>query len=114
MVLFLGCRTHKNAVKEVYIHDTIRKTEIRVDSVDRWRTHYEYLQGDTYYIRDTFWLTRYKVQHKTDTVVQKVMDTQFETVTEEKKVYVWWTGLVVFLALAGTVVGWKIWKRSKS
>ncbi len=114
MFCFSACSSTRE-IEKVYVHDTLRTTNVRVDSVDRWHTHYEYLLGDTCFIRDTFFVTRWRVETKTDTLIDHITDTKTDTRIEERKVYVWWPCLVCLgLLLIGLLlfVGWRLWEFS--
>lgn len=94
-----SCKSTQN-IDKVYVHDTITTTKIVHDSVDRWRTHYEYLKGDTMYYIDTIYYARWKT--KTDTLIDVVHDIEIKT--EEKIVervkYVWWPAIAIgFLSI---------------
>lgn len=96
-------------VQRVYHHDTVYRNSVVHDSVDRWHTHYEYVEGDTVRTVDTFWCDRWHV--RTDTAYKTVVDVQTKEVEKivEKKVWVWWplwaaAGLIIVAVLVIALV----------
>ena len=106
-----SCHQPKEVVRIDYQHDTITKIERLVDSVDRWHTHYEYLQGDTIRLVDTFYLAKWHTHtdtlHVTDTRYKEI-DKPVEVV--KYRVPLWcWLSLLAILA----VIFVKIYRKIK-
>ena len=99
VLVLAGCKGTTRIEKE-YIHDTTRVVDVRVDSVDRWHAHYEYLKGETVMVLDTFYYAVHHYHH--DTVQKKTVEYRDRDVEriKEKKMYVW----KPFAAIAAAVV----------
>lgn len=69
-LLFLtGCRTVQPAAPAVQKKDSIQvRTEVRIDSVFRDRWHTVLQKGDTVFVHDSVFLTRYKMLDRCDTL----------------------------------------------
>lgn len=99
ILLLGGCASHKE-VEYIHTHDTVYQNKVVHDSVDRWHTHYEFVQGDTKYVYDTFYCDKWHL--KVDTLINTEIVTlppEKEYVEVEKKVYVWWPVLVAIGAI---------------
>lgn len=96
--LFGSCKSYKEIEKE-RIADTVYFTQYKTDSVDRWRTHYEYIKGDTFYISDSFYIDRWHIRTDTTYSYKTITKTETKEVVKERKVYVW-KPFAVILAIA--------------
>ena len=108
-IFFMCCScSNTKEVEHVYHHDTVYQNSVVYDSVDRWHTHYEFVNGDTLHMIDTFWRDRWHIAH--DTAYKTVVDVQTRDIEKvvEKKVYVWWPCLVALGVILVGVVWWLI------
>lgn len=111
--LLVGACSGTKEVEHVYHHDTVYSNSVVHDSVDRWHTHYEFVNGDTLHMIDTFYRDRWHVAH--DTAYKTVVDVQNVEVEKivEKKVYVLWP-LWVAIGIVAVIVAFFAWVGYKS
>lgn len=111
MCLPLGGCSAPREIEKVYITDTLYQNKVVHDSVDRWHTHYEVIEGSTKYVYDTFYTDRWHLN--TDTVYKTnvVTETATKVVEVEKKVYVWWPCIVVIVIIIGSII--YIWYKNR-
>ena len=110
LLLLSGCRTIKEQIP-VYIHDTTRVVNTRLDSVyvDRW--HDVVVKGDTVRIHDSTIITRDRYCH--DTVYRyKEKPVKVTEIREVAQPLTWWQktqkgGFWVLLAALGVYVLWR-------
>lgn len=95
-LLLAGCKTQKSVSIE-YRHDTAYMTQYKVDSVDRWHTHYEYVKGDTISIIDSIYIYRYLRTTDTAYKYKTITKTDTKEVVKVENVYVWKPFFVVFM-----------------
>lgn len=102
VVLLIGCGSSKKVL--VPVHDTVVHTEyvtsIIHDSVDRWKTHYEYIKGDTVRIIDSVYTSKYfktiDTMYVTDTVKESTTIIQPEVVVKSKTN---WLSIIILSSL---------------
>ena len=99
LALLASCHTTKEIEKEQRT-DTIYFTQYKVDSVDRWHTHYEYLQGDTIFVVDSFYRDRWRTLTDTAYKYRTITKTETKEVVKEVKKYVWQPFAILSVLLA--------------
>lgn len=108
VLLCAGCR-HVQYVAVPSVR-TEYHNSIMHDSVDRWHTHYEFLQGDTLHLIDTFYRDRLVTLFVTDSIrdTVPVIDTAalsalradlLQQQSTARSRLLWLIGLVVLLAI---------------
>lgn len=102
--------------------ETVYKTNTIHDSVDRWRTHYEFIKGDTVYSVDTLYRATYHRLHdtclRTDTLTVTVTDQaatarlQAQLAQSQKKLA--WAYLIIFIISLAVVCAVILYIRKKA
>lgn len=114
--MLTSCKTADPITKTEIVHDTTYIVDHRVDSVDRWHTHYEVIEGATKYVYDTFYYDRWHT--KTDTIIKDnvvYQDREVVKVQYKTPFYVWpiaGVGLLVIIIGIFFLVRY-FWRRKK-
>lgn len=103
LLAFASCKTADPVTKVEYIHDTTYIVDHRVDSVDRWHTHYEVIKGDTKFVYDTFYRDRWRT--KIDTMYRDRVQYQDREVTKVEYKTPFYVYPIAAVGLIVTIIG---------
>ena len=121
LLALAGCSRHTVAPVVVPVYDTVYQNSVQHDSIyiDRWHTHYEYLNGDTVHLVDTFYTDRWRSKWVHDTTyISQDVPVPYKVEVEVEKKLNWWQKFTMWLGtidIVGgiTIGGYKLWRKFK-